>query len=178
MGGNSFCFSRAVSVGPGQPSCVVGHVQVLRRRLGLLAFYFIHDRQGQERAGLADVFVQHDPLTAKQIEKANRFLRRQIKITADPKARALSHGMEHWHPNPDFLLAVMVNGASRQFFRAAPEGDLAALGPPLDASPVSDTAGRGEHVSFTGAFTGIVAHDLTGHGWPADFTEFRYCPAD
>ena len=86
--------------------------------------------------------------------------------------------MEHWHPNPDFFLAVMVNGASRQFFRAAPEGDLEALGPPLDASLVTDTAGRSEHASFTGAFVGMVAHDLTGQGWSADFTEFRYCPAD
>ena len=72
----------------------------------------------------------------------------------------------------------MVNGASRQFFRAAPEDDLEALGPPLDASLMSDAAGRSEHAAFTGAFVGMVAHDLTGQGWSANFTEFRYCPAD
>jgi xylan 1,4-beta-xylosidase len=54
----------------------------------------------------------------------------------------------------------------------------ATLGPPLDASLVTDTAGRGEHAAFTGAFVGMVAHDLTGQGWSADFTEFRHCPAD
>ena len=179
MGGNSFSLSRAVSVGPGHPSGgVVGHVQVLRQCLGLLGFDNLHDRPCRERAGLAEVLVQFDPLTAKHIGKANPFLRRQIKITADPKAKALSHGMEHRHPNPDFVLGVMVNGASRRFFRAAAEGDLAAPGPPPDAGLVPDEAGRGGHAAFTGAFSGMVAHDLTGQGCPADFTVFLCCPAD
>ena len=43
---------------------------------------------------------------------------------------------------------------------------------------MSDAAGRSEHAAFTGAFVGMVAHDLTGQGWSANFTEFRYCPAD
>ena len=46
----------------------------------------------------------------------------------------------------------------------------------LDASVVSDEGGRGEHSSFTGAFVGVVAHDLTGQGWTADVTRFRYAP--
>ena len=29
---------------------------------------------------------------------------------------------------------------------------------------------------FTGAFVGVVAHDLTGQGWTADVTRFRYAP--
>ena len=33
-----------------------------------------------------------------------------------------------------------------------------------------------EHASFTGAFVGVVAHDLTGQGWSADFTGFDYTP--
>ena len=51
-----------------------------------------------------------------------------------------------------------------------------AVGPILDASVVSDEGGRGEHASFTGAFVGVVAHDLTGQGWTADVTRFRYAP--
>lgn len=50
------------------------------------------------------------------------------------------------------------------------------VGPVLDASIVSDEGGRGEHASFTGAFVGVVAHDLTGQGWTADVTRFRYVP--
>jgi xylan 1,4-beta-xylosidase len=48
------------------------------------------------------------------------------------------------------------------------------IGPELDASVVSDEGGRGEHASFTGAFVGVVAHDLTGQGWTADVTRFGY----
>jgi xylan 1,4-beta-xylosidase len=51
-----------------------------------------------------------------------------------------------------------------------------AVGPELDASVVSDEGGRGEHASFTGAFVGVVAHDLSGQGWTADVTRFRYAP--
>ena len=51
-----------------------------------------------------------------------------------------------------------------------------SVGPVLDASVVSDEGGRGEHASFTGAFVGVVAHDLTGQGWTADVTRFRYVP--
>jgi xylan 1,4-beta-xylosidase len=50
------------------------------------------------------------------------------------------------------------------------------VGPTLDASLISDEGGRGEHASFTGAFVGMVAHDLTGQGWTADFLRFDYIP--
>ena len=49
---------------------------------------------------------------------------------------------------------------------------MAAGGPTLDASIVSDEAGRGEHGSFTGAFVGMVAFDTSGGGKPADFRLF------
>ena len=51
------------------------------------------------------------------------------------------------------------------------------VGPTLDASIVSDEAGRGEHGSFTGAFVGMVAFDTSGAGKPADFDYFSYKPA-
>ena len=42
----------------------------------------------------------------------------------------------------------------------------------LAASQILDEGGRGEHGSFTGGFVGMVAHDLTGQGWRADFASF------
>ena len=50
------------------------------------------------------------------------------------------------------------------------------LSPDLDASIVSDEAGRGEHGSFTGAFVGMMAFDTSGTGLPADFDYFEYTP--
>ena len=70
-------------------------------------------------------------------------------------------------------LRVEVRGARQQFFWKQ-AGDWAALGPVLDASVISDEGGFGEHGSFTGAFVGMVAFDVTGQGMPADFASFRY----
>lgn len=73
-------------------------------------------------------------------------------------------------------IEVRVDGARQQFFRAVPGGDWQPAGPALDAAIISDEGGRGEHASFTGAFVGMVAHDLTGRGWSADFSHFDYVP--
>ncbi len=70
-----------------------------------------------------------------------------------------------------------VDGARQQFFWASETGDFAPLGEVLDASIISDEGGRGEHASFTGAFVGLFAHDLTGHGWRALVSAFSYAPA-
>ncbi|MBR0555436.1 glycoside hydrolase family 43 protein [Ciceribacter sp. L1K23] len=51
-----------------------------------------------------------------------------------------------------------------------------AIGPVLDAGVVSDEGGRGEHGSFTGAFTGMFAFDTSGRGQAADFDRFAYLP--
>jgi len=50
------------------------------------------------------------------------------------------------------------------------------LEPQLDASIVSDEAGRGEHGSFTGSFVGMMAFDTSGRGLAADFDWFDYQP--
>ena len=73
-------------------------------------------------------------------------------------------------------LAVDVDGARQQFyFRQG--SDWVAAGPELDASVISDEAGRGEHGSFTGAFEfGMVAFDTSGRVPAADFSRFRYVP--
>ena len=68
-------------------------------------------------------------------------------------------------------LGVSVDGPQQQF-----RVNGVPVGPVLDASIISDEGGRGEHASFTGAFVGVVAHDLTGQGWTADVTRFCYVP--
>lgn len=72
-------------------------------------------------------------------------------------------------------LAVETDQAAQQFFWRQ-EGDWTPLGPVLDASLLSDEAGRGEHASFTGNFVGLAAFDTSGQGARADFTRFDYVP--
>ena len=73
-------------------------------------------------------------------------------------------------------LEVRVAGSGQQVFRSAGDAPQ-AIGPVLNASLISDEGGRGEHVSFTGAFVGMLAYDLTGKIWTADFPSFDYAPA-
>jgi xylan 1,4-beta-xylosidase len=54
------------------------------------------------------------------------------------------------------------------------QGEWTPVGPPLDASLISDEAGSGEHGSFTGAFIGMAAFDTSGAGAIADFASFAY----
>ncbi len=79
-------------------------------------------------------------------------------------------------PGGPLRLGLTIDGAAAQFDWAQPGANWQPLGPVLDASVISDEGGRGEHASFTGAFLGVVAHDLTGQGWTADFTRFSYSP--
>lgn len=73
-------------------------------------------------------------------------------------------------------IEVQVEGTAQRFHVAVGQEPLRAVGPVLDARVVSDEAGRGEHASFTGAFVGMAAFDLTGQGWGADFLRFDYLP--
>ncbi len=73
-------------------------------------------------------------------------------------------------------LACNVDNAQLRFqYRVG--SDWIDVGPVLDASLISDEAGRGVHGSFTGAFVGMVAFDLSGTGRIADFYRFSYQPA-
>lgn len=74
-------------------------------------------------------------------------------------------------------LAVEVDHATQQFFWRQ-EDEWQPLGPALDARIISDEGGRGEHASFTGAFVGMMAFDITGQGRSADFESFVYLPAE
>ncbi|MBO6511387.1 MAG: glycoside hydrolase 43 family protein, partial [Roseibium sp.] len=73
-------------------------------------------------------------------------------------------------------LAVEVRGATQQFFWRQDDASWMPFGPELDASVISDEGGRGEHASFTGAFVGMLAYDITGQGKTADFNKFSYAP--
>ena len=74
-------------------------------------------------------------------------------------------------------LAAEVDGAALKFFVWAEE-NWQLVGPVLDASIISDEAGRGEHGSFTGAFVGMAAFDTSGGALPADFDYFSYAGRD
>lgn len=73
-------------------------------------------------------------------------------------------------------LAVEVNGPVQQFFYAEGDGPWQPIGPSLNAALISDEGGRGVHASFTGAFVGMVAFDVTGQGREARFSRFAYLP--
>jgi xylan 1,4-beta-xylosidase len=73
-------------------------------------------------------------------------------------------------------LAADVDGAALRFSYRLGEAWM-PVGPVLDASIVSDEAGRGEHGSFTGSFVGMLAFDTSGGAKPADFDYFSYLPA-
>jgi xylan 1,4-beta-xylosidase len=72
-------------------------------------------------------------------------------------------------------LAVEVLGAEQRFYVKVGE-DWIQAGPVLDAGVISDEGGRGEHSSFTGAFVGMAAFDVSGAAATADFTLFDYAP--
>jgi len=74
-------------------------------------------------------------------------------------------------------LAMAVDGAELRLSYLI-DGAWRAFGPTLDASIVSDEAGGGEHRSFTGAFVGMAAFDVSGAAAPADFRDFVYQSRD
>ena len=78
-------------------------------------------------------------------------------------------------PDGPVDLRVSVDQAQQQFYVRV-QDDWTPLGPALDASVISDEGGKGEHASFTGAFVGMLAFDVTGQGAQARFTRFDYLP--
>lgn len=73
-------------------------------------------------------------------------------------------------------LRVKVDRHRQQFFLRDGAGAWQPAGPELVATEISDEAGRGEHGSFTGAFVGMIAYDLTGTAVEARFSRFDYLP--
>lgn len=100
-----------------------------------------------------------------------------LSCPGDWPAAALSRPLARPVPVPDgpLDLAVEVDHARQRFFWREHE-TWRQIGPVFDASVISDEGGRGEHGSFTGAFVGMVAFDITGKGREARFTRFSYAP--
>ena len=71
-------------------------------------------------------------------------------------------------------LRVRVTCGSLEFGWSMDGAQWQALPHELDASLLSDEAGKGEGANFTGAFVGMCCQDLEGTRRPADFEYFSY----
>lgn len=138
-------------------------------------------RNHQQLAGLTHYYNQNKfhLLALTWHERLGRVLT-IFSAPADwPNAR-LSFALDAPQPVPPegaLRLAMEVDHERLQFQYAIGDGPWSDLGPVLDASLISDEAGRGAHGSFTGAFVGMVACDMSGGARPADFASFSYLPA-
>ncbi len=72
------------------------------------------------------------------------------------------------------LSVEVVDNDLQFFYRTGDRAEWIPFGPVLDGGVVSDEGGAGEHGSFTGAFVGMFAFDITGQGRAADFEQFSY----
>jgi xylan 1,4-beta-xylosidase len=100
-----------------------------------------------------------------------------ISCLGDQPDALLTYALEQDLPLPQkgrIYLGVDVRLAGLQFRWSKDGVNWASVGPSLDASLLSDEAGPGAHGSFTGAFVGMAAHDLSGRARPADFDFFAY----
>lgn len=77
---------------------------------------------------------------------------------------------------PVQLQCQVVNHELQFSYAQQGTGQWQTVGPVLDASVLSDEGGRGEHASFTGAFVGMCAFDISGMARHADFSHFDYKP--
>lgn len=130
----------------------------------------------QRAAGLTTYYSRHKFHAALVTREGGIRVLQLVSCLGDwPGERLTCHGS---HPLPEgpVHIEVRVTAATQQFFVGLPNRPPQPFGPALDASLISDEGGRGEHASFTGAFVGMVAYDLTGQGWTADFTQFSYVP--
>jgi xylan 1,4-beta-xylosidase len=125
----------------------------------------------QRAAGLITYYNRHKFHAALVTREAGERVVTLVSCLGDWPGEALTFHGRFPVAEGKVTLGVTVDRAVQRF-----SVNGVAVGPELDASVVSDEGGRGEHSSFTGAFVGVVAHDLTGQGWTADVTRFRYAP--
>ena len=129
---------------------------------GLVAYY--------NRERLYYLYLSHDEVLGKVLNIS--------ACTGESRDAWLSFPLEKEMPipaNQPIELRVQVAFSELQFFEKS-SGEWRVVGPVLDASVLSDEAGRGEHASFTGAFVGMLAVDTSGGGKRADFKSFEYQP--
>lgn len=102
-----------------------------------------------------------------------------MSCEADISMEATFPGYENRIPIPDnqpvFLRARIEY--EKLVFSWSDDGERwTAIPHVLDASLLSDEAGKGEGAHFTGAFVGMCCQDLDGTRKPADFSYFSYLP--
>ena len=132
----------------------------------------------QRAAGLTTYYNRHKFHAA--LISHDAALGRVVQIVSclgDWPGETLTFGATQPLPDGVIQLDVRVSGAVQQFFWSKPGSTPQAIGGAVDAAIISDEGGRGEHASFTGAFVGMLAYDLTGQGWTADFLRFDYAPS-
>ena len=123
----------------------------------------------QQAAGLTTYYNRHKFHAALITREGGARVIALLSCLGDWPGEALTH---HGHvpcPDGEVHLEVEVDGAQQQFYLNGQP-----IGPRLDASVISDEGGRGEHASFTGAFVGVFAQDVSGMGWQADVIRFDY----
>jgi xylan 1,4-beta-xylosidase len=123
----------------------------------------------QQAAGLITYYNRHKFHAALITREAGQRVVTLLSCLGDWRGEALTFHDRVPVADGPVVLGVAVDRAHQRFTVNGAE-----VGPVLDASLISDEGGKGEHASFTGAFVGVVAHDLTGRGWTADVTRFRY----
>jgi xylan 1,4-beta-xylosidase len=102
-----------------------------------------------------------------------------MSCEGDPSLDAAFPGYQERVPLPEgraVRLRARVNGSRLVFGWSAESGGWRDLPLELDASLLSDEAGKGEGAQFTGAFVGMCCQDLAGTRRPADFAWFSYRP--
>jgi len=131
---------------------------------------FIADpKTWQQAAGLITYYNRHKFHAALITHEDSERVVTILSCLGDWPGEALTFHSRTAVRDGTLTLGVVVDHATQRF---SVNGD--PVGPELDAALVSDEGGRGEHASFTGAFVGVVAYDMTGRGWTADVTRFVY----
>jgi xylan 1,4-beta-xylosidase len=174
-----------------------GHLRLFgRESIGSWYEFSLVARRQQHHRFRAETTVAFDPSTYQQMAGLthyyNRYKFHAIGLTHDEEAgivvSILSCNGNYPQGRLDFPIgtgiavegsgisfAAEVRDNDLQFFaRMRPEAEWVAIGPVLDGGVISDEGGVGEHGSFTGAFVGMFAFDITGGGKAADFDGFRY----
>lgn len=123
----------------------------------------------QQAAGLTTYYNRHKFHAALLTREGGARVVSLVSCLGDWQRESLTfHGCYSVTEGP-VELSVEVNGWQQRFFVNG-----LSIGPVLDASIISDEGGKGEHASFTGAFVGVCAQDMTGQGWQAEVIRFEY----
>lgn len=123
----------------------------------------------QQAIGLTTYYNRHKFHAALITSEGGRRVVSLVSCLGDWQREQLTFHGQFPLPEGSVRLSVDVDGPRQQFF-----ANGQTVGPVLDASLISDEGGKGEHASFTGAFVGMVAYDMTGQGWSGDVTAFEY----